>query len=75
MSQSPFMTTAEAAEYLNLHPDTLRYWRHKGRGPRAALMGSKRRVVYRRSDLETWIEAQYEAEDERLRELHGVQAS
>ena len=38
---------------------TLRYWRHLGTGPRSFRLG--RRVLYRRDDLRTWIDAQREA--------------
>lgn len=39
---------------------TLRWWRaeKKGQGPRSAKMG--RRVVYRRTDVEAWVNAQFE---------------
>jgi predicted DNA-binding transcriptional regulator AlpA len=39
--------------------DTLRYWRHIGKGPKSFKLGN--RVVYKRSDVEAWIEAQYAA--------------
>lgn len=38
---------------------TLRWWRAQGIGPRSFKLG--RRVVYRRSDVNTWIEQQYAA--------------
>jgi hypothetical protein len=34
----------------------LRYWRHLGTGLRSFRLG--RRVVYRREDLRSWIDAQ-----------------
>jgi hypothetical protein len=37
---------------------TLRYWRHLGTGPRSFRLG--RRVLYRRDDLHTWIDARHE---------------
>ena len=37
---------------------TLRFWRHEGRGPHSAKLG--RRVVYRLSDVEAWIDEQFE---------------
>jgi DNA-binding transcriptional MerR regulator len=46
-----------AAERLQTPVGTLRYWRHKGIGPRSARIG--RRVVYRESDLEAFIEQQF----------------
>lgn len=53
------MTTAEAAELLRTSPETLRYWRYVDMGPRSAKLG--RRVMYRRADVEQWIEAQFAA--------------
>jgi DNA-binding transcriptional MerR regulator len=38
---------------------TLRFWRHKGIGPRSANVGG--RVLYRESDVEAWIEKQFDA--------------
>jgi hypothetical protein len=43
-----------AAAYLCLSPRTLELWRAKGNGPRYVKMGGKR-VLYRQSDLETFI--------------------
>lgn len=45
----------EAAELLRLSPRTLERFRLEGTGPRYAKLG--RRIVYRASDLETWIAA------------------
>jgi len=44
--------------------NTLSYWRAMGTGPKSAKLG--RRVVYRRSDVEAWIDAQFAAEDKEL---------
>lgn len=39
---------------------TLRYWRHLGTtGPKSHLVG--RRVMYRRVDVEAWLDEQYTA--------------
>lgn len=38
---------------------SLRAWRHMGKGPKSFLLGG--RVTYRRSDVEEWIRASYEA--------------
>ena len=53
------LTITEAAEVLRTPVATLRYWRHLGTGPRSFRLG--RRVLYRRDDLRTWIDAQREA--------------
>ncbi|MGB3258888.1 MAG: helix-turn-helix domain-containing protein [Ornithinimicrobium sp.] len=55
------MTTSEVAELLRTPQATLRYWRHTGTGPRSFKMGP-RRVMYRRADVEAWVEAQYAAD-------------
>ncbi|MFE5292997.1 helix-turn-helix transcriptional regulator [Isoptericola sp. NPDC056618] len=54
------MRTDEVSEETGIPAATLRYWRHIGAGPRSAKLG--RRVVYRRSDVEAWVEAQFDAE-------------
>lgn len=64
MSESPFLTTAEAADFLfagartprgKALVKTLERWRVEGRGPAFVKMG--RRVVYRRDDLLAWADA------------------
>lgn len=59
------MTIEEVADLLRTPVNTLRYWRHKGVGPRAAKMGSTLR--YRRADVVAWVDAQFaEAPGEHL---------
>ncbi|SFF35108.1 helix-turn-helix transcriptional regulator [Blastococcus tunisiensis] len=50
------LTITEAADVLRAPVATLRYWRHLGTGPNSFRLG--RRVLYRRADLHTWIDAQ-----------------
>jgi len=50
------LTTREVAEITRLAPETLRYWRWKGIGPKSFRLGS--RVVYRETDVFAWIEGQ-----------------
>ena len=52
------LTITEAAELLRAPVATLRYWRHLGTGPRCFRLG--RRVLYRRDDLHTWIDARHD---------------
>lgn len=47
------LTIAEAAQLLRAPVATLRYWRHLGTGPTSFRVG--RRVLYRRADLDAWI--------------------
>lgn len=49
----------EVSEQTGIPVETLRYWRKQGRGPRSARIG--RRVAYRASDVQAWIDAQFEA--------------
>lgn len=75
-TQEPeLLTLAEAAELLRAPIATLRYWRHLGTGPQSFRLG--RRVLYRRDDLHTWINAQHDdargpagGPDQTLRRTH-----
>ena len=59
------LTLDEAAELLRTPAATLRYWRHIGTGPSSFRIG--RRVMYRAEDLDRWVDAQRECDDERRR--------
>jgi DNA-binding transcriptional MerR regulator len=48
------MTTAEVAEHCRTSPETVRYWRHIGKGPDSFKLG--RRVLYDAEDVKAWIE-------------------
>ena len=51
----------EVAELTRLPLSTLRFYRHVGKGgPKSFKLGN--RVAYKRSDVEAWIESQYQAE-------------
>jgi excisionase family DNA binding protein len=49
------LTITEAADLLRAPVATLRYWRHLRIGPHSFRLG--RRVLYRRDDLDAWVEA------------------
>lgn len=51
--------TEGTADHLNSTPSTLRYWRHIGMGPVSFKVG--RRVLYRKTDVDAWLAAQYDA--------------
>lgn len=51
-----FLTTRQVSELTGIPEASLRYFRHCGTGPASFALG--RRVVYRRSELVKWIEAQ-----------------
>lgn len=46
----------EVAAMLDVSIDTLRWWRHKGEGPRSYKIG--RRVRYDRPDVVAWLDDQ-----------------
>lgn len=53
----PLMTLNEVAERLRRSPAQVRWMRHNGTGPPAAKISG--RVMYRCSEVEGWIEAQF----------------
>ena len=48
-----YLTTQEVAEILRTPAETVRYWRHEGRGPKSFKVG--RRVLYAAEDVEAFI--------------------
>ena len=50
------LTRAEAADFLRIGRKKLDDWAWQGKGPRYAIVG--RQALYRRKDLEEWLEAQ-----------------
>jgi predicted DNA-binding transcriptional regulator AlpA len=56
---SEILLIEEVSELLRTPSATLRYWRHIGKGPRSFKIGA--RVAYKRTDVEQWIEEQYNA--------------
>ena len=55
-----YKTTAEVAELCRTSSETVRYWRHIGKGPASFKLG--RRVLYAAEDVEAWIDAAREAQ-------------
>jgi predicted DNA-binding transcriptional regulator AlpA len=49
-----FLTLEDFADVMGAPIATLRHWRLTGYGPKSAKIG--RRVLYRRRDVESWIE-------------------
>lgn len=54
-----FITTDELAALVRQPVETIRYWRHVGKGPASFKLG--RRVLYAQSDVEAWIAQAREA--------------
>lgn len=52
------LTIDEAAALIRTPPATLRYWRHKGTGPKSCRLG--RRVLYREADIAAWVADQFD---------------
>lgn len=59
-SEAAFLNITRAADYLGISPNTLYVWRHRRQGPPSFRMG--RRVMYRFSALEAWVQAQEQAD-------------
>lgn len=51
-----FLTDGQVCKILNVAENTMRLWRHQGRGPCFYKFG--RNVYYRRDDVEAWITQQ-----------------
>jgi hypothetical protein len=50
-----YMTTHELADLMRTSPESVRFWRHVGKGPRSFKAG--RAVLYARHDVEEWLSA------------------
>lgn len=61
MTPEQLMTTSEVAAITRTPASTLRFWRYSGTGPKSFKVGP-RRVMYRRADVEKWLDDQYNAE-------------
>ena len=56
--RDPLWTLSETAERLRRSEAQLRWMRHNGSGPPSAKIAG--RVMYRESDVESWIDLQFE---------------
>lgn len=57
-----YLTTAEFGELVRTPPETVRYWRHVGKGPQSFKLG--RRVLYDEADVLAWIKARREDQED-----------
>ena len=62
-SLAEILLMPEVSELTRIPLSTLRFYRHSGQGPRSFPLGG--RVVYKRADVEAWIESRYQAEGAR----------
>jgi hypothetical protein len=53
----PLLNNAEAAAAIGITPESLRFWRHKGRGPRYIKYGTSKSagVAYDPADIQAWL--------------------
>jgi DNA-binding transcriptional MerR regulator len=58
---SELLTLEQFAKQINTPINTVRFWRQTGYGPKSARIG--RRVLYRRTDVDAWIDAQFDSAD------------
>jgi predicted DNA-binding transcriptional regulator AlpA len=65
MATTDLLYQPEVSKMTGIPVATLKYWRQDNRGPRSFRLSDKGgragRVVYRRSDVEAWIDAQDQA--------------
>jgi excisionase family DNA binding protein len=55
LTDRPYLSTRQLAEFLGLSKVTIELWRRQGRGPAHIRLGS--RVVYARVDIDAWLAA------------------
>lgn len=55
--EKKYLRSEQAAAHLDIPLETLRYWRKNGTGPKGVKIG--RHVMYRRADLDAWMEHQF----------------
>lgn len=56
MQVRTLLRTAEVAAMTGVPVGTLRYWRHRGEGPKSFRLG--RRVAYFEDEVIAWVESQ-----------------
>jgi predicted DNA-binding transcriptional regulator AlpA len=60
---SELLHLEEVSEMTRIPVPSLRFYRHNGTGPRSFRLGN--RIVYKRADVEAWIEERYNADAQR----------
>jgi len=56
-----YMTTAEVAELTRVSPETVRWWRYAGKGPKSFVVPGGRRVLYDVESVTAWLDAARES--------------
>jgi predicted site-specific integrase-resolvase len=70
LDEDPWLKVHEAAKMLGISPSTLRWWRHKGRGPLGVPIGGQHKYrlsAIRKYEAEQTAEAEKALEWARLR--------
>lgn len=62
MPSNDYLRIPDIERDYGIPAGTLRHWRHTGRGPKSGKIG--RWIIYRRADIEAWIEQQIEGSDQ-----------
>jgi hypothetical protein len=47
----------EAAPYIGTTPGTLAQWRYLGKGPKYLRLPGSRTILYRKTDLDAWLDS------------------
>ena len=58
MAGDDLLTTKQVCEQYPFNPGTLRFWRSSNQGPASFSLGTRGRIVYRRSEIERWLAEQ-----------------
>ncbi len=53
-----YLILEEVADKARTKPSTLRAWRRQGKGPKSVVVAG--RLLYRRSDVDAWLAAQFD---------------
>jgi DNA-binding transcriptional MerR regulator len=57
MTEQAFLTTVDVATLLRVPSETVRFWRHVGKGPKSFKIPGGRRVLYAAEDVQSFIDA------------------
>ena len=66
-----FLTTAELADLLRTSPNAIHTARSRGEMPAVLGFRRGRRLLFRRSDIDGWVEAQINEAAQRVSETNG----
>jgi excisionase family DNA binding protein len=67
--QDEWLSLSDAAQFLGVHPSTVRSWSNQGALPVHRTQGGHRR--YLRSEMELWLQSKRAEEPSELRQVAG----